>query len=494
MTLSSKEMPGIGLGEPITFVAPTANANAIGSVSLSFQLALLDNMRDGAIFVDPTGRIRSWSQTVEVMTGMSSGKVIGTMMTPGLLRLSDVNGIEISKAACPVQECLRTGRKKCGEFKIVGRSGRETKVEMTFVPVKTDNGTLEGAIILLHDSSVQMDLKRQLKDLYEFSMLDPLTQVANRAEFERVLDQYVQANHTSDFACSIIICDIDFFKSINDNYNHHVGDQALISFAGLLKKFVRSQDIVARYGGEEFVILCGDCDRQSAVQRAEEIRVTLTKTPQQMLDGKCITASFGVAELQKSDSATDFFVRADTALLRAKELGRNQVVEAGSSMIGGGSEMKSATATSLSGVKWRNFKGSSLICEEFFTSAPLPVLVEKLRGYIIESEAEIRQVEPDFATVLIQIADEKNNLRKTNFVVDVELQERQASEDVSLIGNRTKTFIRITIREGKRKWFSGNSPDLASTLLRDIRRYLMISDENSKLKIAPAVTRSTRDE
>ncbi len=205
-----------------------------------FLHTLVNTMRDGVIFTNASGQIRFWSQSTEVMTGMSCGRVVEQPMTPSLLSMSDMRGREIPDDECPLQQCLSTGKKKSGEYKIVGRSGRESKIEMTFAPVKHPNGTVQGAIVLLHDSSVQLDLKRQLQDLYAFSMLDPLTQVANRAEFERVLDEYVRAHQTSDFTCSIIVCDIDFFKSINDNYNHHIGDQALVSFAGLLKNFVRA--------------------------------------------------------------------------------------------------------------------------------------------------------------------------------------------------------------------------------------------------------------
>ena len=491
MSISTSDHLGTDLGNAfLSAVQGLGSADNGLSSSLCLK-TLLDNLRDGIVFVDAEGKIGTWNQAVEIMTGMSSSRMVGLTFEPGLLNLSDANGIEVFPGDCPLQECLQTGKKKSGEYRIVGRSGRETKVEFSFSPIRSTDEKLAGAMMLLHDASVQMDLKRQLKDLYEFSMVDPLTQVNNRAEFERVLDQYVRANHTSEFKCSLIICDIDFFKSINDNFNHHIGDQALISFASLLKKFVRAQDIVARYGGEEFVILCGDCDRESAVERAEEIRVTLTKTPQQMLNGKCITASFGVAELQQCDTATEFFIRADTALLKAKELGRNRVVEADSASK---PNVKAASETSLSGVQWRNLKSANLICEEFVSSTPLSVLVEKLRGFIIESEADIRRVEPDYANLLLQIDDENNPARKANFIIDIEFQEHETSADKSrLVGNRTQTFIRVIIREGKKKWFSMNANDLASVVLRDIRRYLMISDDNAKLKISPVATKSTRD-
>ena len=346
-------------------------------------------------------------------------------------------------------------------------------------------------MILIQDTSVKLDLQRQLKDLYAFSMLDPLTQVANRAEFERVLDEFVRLRNTQDFECSLIICDIDFFKSINDNYNHHIGDQALVSFASLLKKFVRQQDLVARYGGEEFVILCANCDVESAVQRAEEIRVTLTKTPQQMLDGKCITASFGVSELMPGDCGTDFFIRADTALLKAKELGRNRVVEANT---GGGTNapvLKSAEQKSLSGANWRKLKGQVLISEEYQTSTPLTVLVEKLRGYILETEAEIRRVDADFASLTVEVEDEKDYSKKGTFIVNVEFQELEDTSDEK-IGRRSMTYIRISIREGKKKWFATNTLELAPQIIKDLRTFLMLNENNSKLKIDPQATQSTR--
>ncbi len=448
-------------------------------------------MQDGAIFVDFQGRILVWSQTVEVMTGMSASKVDGVKFTPSMFGLAYEHGARITDDKNPVVNCFESRVTQTGSYKLVGRSGRELKVDMTFAPVIGADDALHGAVILIQDTSVKLDLQRQLKDLYAFSMLDPLTQVANRAEFERVLDEFVRLRNTQDFECSLIICDIDFFKSINDNYNHHIGDQALVSFASLLKKFVRQQDLVARYGGEEFVILCANCDVESAVQRAEEIRVTLTKTPQQMLDGKCITASFGVSELMPGDCGTDFFIRADTALLKAKELGRNRVVEANT---GGGTNapvLKSAEQKSLSGANWRKLKGQVLISEEYQTSTPLTVLVEKLRGYILETEAEIRRVDADFASLTVEVEDEKDYSKKGTFIVNVEFQELEDTSDEK-IGRRSMTYIRISIREGKKKWFATNTLELAPQIIKDLRTFLMLNENNSKLKIDPQATQSTR--
>ena len=472
-------------------VIPTASSVPVPKEATPnlFRQCLMDNLRDGVIFVDSKFRILAWSQTIEVMTGLSSSRVDGIELTPHLLGLTDQDGVAISDAANPLIEVMKTRKKTSCQYKLVGRSGRELKVEVTFAPVVDASGRAQGAVILVHDSSAHLDLQRQLRDLYEFSMLDPLTQVANRAEFEKVLEEFVRTSNVSDFQCSLIVCDIDFFKQINDNYNHHIGDQALVAFTELLKKFVRSQDVVARYGGEEFVILCANCDIDLAVERAEKIRVCLTKTPQEMLDGKCITASFGVSELQPGDGATDFFVRADSALLRAKELGRNRVVVAGRTEPGEVGEMKTAELTSLAGVSWRELNGKPLINEEYATSTPVAVLVEKLRCYIVESDTEITRIESDFASLIVEAEDPENFSRKGRFIVDIEFQEKLSEDNSHSSENRTTTFIRITVREGKRSWFATNVTQLAPQVVRDLRQYFMINDDASKLKATPTATK-----
>ena len=454
-----------------------------------FRKHFLDNCRDGVVFVDPHGKIKIWNRELESITGMTASKVIEQQFTPAILRLSGADGAPVGHADCPLTECLKTGAEASGEYRITGRSGREVKVEMTFVPVLCAKGLIHGAVLLVHDYTIQLDLQRQLKDLYEFSTLDPLTQVANRSEFERVLEEYVRAHQTTNFVCSLIVCDIDFFKQINDNFNHHIGDQALVSFASLLKKFVRAKDVVARYGGEEFVILCANCDGASAVQRAEEIRATLNQTPQPMLEGKCMTASFGISQLTSSDSATDFFVRADTALLNAKEEGRNRVVSETAIEVKNTPAADNGQYVSNAGLVWKDSGGKVLLREEFKTITPIPLVVSKMRGYIVERDAELLQIEPDWVSFNINYADPDNAARRGYFIADIEFQVHTISEARESARNRGKeTYIQITLREARRKWFSTNATDLAPGVLREIRDFLMIADEESRLMLDPATS------
>ena len=105
--------------------------------------------------------------------------------------------------------------------------------------------------------------------------------------------------------------------------------------ATLLKGACRPGDLVARYGGEEFVMLCADCDNAAAARRAEQVRKALGQMQQPKMEGRSVTASFGVTEIQPGDTPETMLRRADRALLMAKSKGRNVVVQLGS---GGGEE------------------------------------------------------------------------------------------------------------------------------------------------------------
>jgi diguanylate cyclase (GGDEF)-like protein len=282
-----------------------------------------------------------------------------------------------------------------------------------------------------------------------------------------------------------ISVDIDFFKQINDNYNHHVGDQALVAFASLLKKFVRSKDIVARYGGEEFVILCANCDAASARQRAEEIRIELTQTPQPMLDNKCITASFGVSELLSEDTPTDLFVRADTALLTAKEEGRNRVVCQTGTLEVDSVAVDSDKSISETGLAWSNQTKAVLESGEFQTITPVPLMVTKLRGYILEKDAELKHVDSDSISMQIEFEDPRNYGRRGRFLVDIEFQSQaNRSQSAATRAVQSITYLRIAIREAAtRKWFSTNCTEVAPDLMRELRDFLMIASEDDKVMV-----------
>jgi diguanylate cyclase (GGDEF)-like protein len=123
---------------------------------------------------------------------------------------------------------------------------------------------------------------------------------------------------------SLVLFDIDYFKQVNDNYGHQVGDDVLKEVAQIALKSIREVDTAARYGGEEFVVLLPQTNIVSAVEIAERIRTSMQKTIK--LDDKSVTASFGVIEIKENMSIEALIKLADEALYKAKAAGRNQVM------------------------------------------------------------------------------------------------------------------------------------------------------------------------
>jgi diguanylate cyclase (GGDEF)-like protein len=123
---------------------------------------------------------------------------------------------------------------------------------------------------------------------------------------------------------SLVLFDVDYFKQVNDTYGHQVGDEVLIEVAQVALKSVREVDTAARYGGEEFILLLPQTNVVSALDIAERIRTSMQETIK--LDGKSVTASFGVIEIKEGISIAQLISLADQALYKAKAAGRNQVM------------------------------------------------------------------------------------------------------------------------------------------------------------------------
>jgi len=153
---------------------------------------------------------------------------------------------------------------------------------------------------------------------------DPLTEVYNRVKFNKVLQDMIYKANRYDFKFSIILIDIDHFKSINDTYGHNVGDKVLIELSRLVNMYLRDSDIFARWGGEEFVILSESKHIKHTSMFALRLRNIINEYSFTEV-GK-VTCSFGVTEYKIGDTQMLLFERVDKALYEAKHNGRNQVV------------------------------------------------------------------------------------------------------------------------------------------------------------------------
>lgn len=442
-----------------------------------FQSKLLENMYDAVLFIDASGVIKQWNRGAERLTGIPAASIRQRRWTPELLALADERGHPIADGDCPVQGAIRSGVQSLRRLTICGRSGRTVAVDTHAIPVMSSSGATLGAILLFHDASSEITLEQRCQNLHNKATKDPLTQTANRAEFDRVFEMFVAAHQQQRAPCALIMCDIDRFKSVNDTYGHQAGDEAIKSLAALLKSSCRPGDLVARYGGEEFVVLCADCDNAAAARRAEEIRQALERIPQPQMGGKSITASFGVTEIQPGDSPETMLRRADRALLTAKANGRNQVVQLGS----GQAEEEAAEKWSIFS-PFGSIKPKELVEQTLYTPVPLKIAVEKLRGFIADHRAEVLQAEGDRVHLKIEEQRPGGFRRLTDrpatFEMQIMLEEYRRSKDGGESGH-TGTRIRVSVAVRKNR--DRRRSDVfakARDMLASFRSYLMASPDD----------------
>ena len=164
-------------------------------------------------------------------------------------------------------------------------------------------------------------------ELRELARVDPLTQLLNRRALEEIARREVGRARRGSYDLSVVMLDIDRFKRLNDTKGHQAGDTVLASIAGILSVGLRSQDVAARYGGEEFVLVLPDTDYENAYGMTERIRQEIEQSTVTTDAGTVsITASAGVATYGGAeDDWEDLIGRADDALYRAKQDGRNLV-------------------------------------------------------------------------------------------------------------------------------------------------------------------------
>lgn len=181
--------------------------------------------------------------------------------------------------------------------------------------------------IISHSVGLAINNSKLYNRTLDISIRDPLTGLHNRRYFdERLLDECERAHRYGE-KLSLIICDIDKFKAVNDTHGHQVGDSVLCWVSDILHNFVRKTDIVSRYGGEEFAILLVNTGIDQALEIAGKLKIVFNEQWFRLPDADVrVTLSFGVASLGGSPDWHEALVsRADKALYRAKDSGRNQV-------------------------------------------------------------------------------------------------------------------------------------------------------------------------
>ncbi|MFS2160185.1 diguanylate cyclase [Pseudomonas sp. Pseusp122] len=271
-----------------------------------------------AIFVtDRDANVVFANEAFQKLTGYCAIEIIG--QTPRILSSGKHDELFYAR----LSETLDSGKSARMQFLNKRKDGTVFHAEYSISPLLSPEGEVTHYVSIVQDVTERLGREQKL---IKIARSDPLTGLYNRRAAEHALERQINMAQVSGKSFSLIIGDIDHFKSINDQYGHPAGDDVLKNVANILIHRIRKRDIAVRWGGEEFVVLAPDSSLQQASELAERIRKGVESLALEGIDS--VTISLGVAELANGETSASLIQRADSALYQAKRSGRNRIAHA----------------------------------------------------------------------------------------------------------------------------------------------------------------------
>ena len=283
----------------------------------------LESIGDAVITTNARGQITWLNPVAERLTGWTSPEAIGRMLAQ-VFHIVD----ELTREPMPdlVRHCLEQGRlvNLTPNTLLLSRNGDEFGIQDSIAPIRRDDGTVLGTVLVFHDVSEQRRLSGEMSWR---ATHDALTSLVNRTEFETRLGRLLQSVHDGGGEHALLYIDLDQFKLVNDACGHAVGDQLLQQVARMLTDSVRTRDTVARLGGDEFALLMERCSVEQAQRVAQKLcdRMDDFRFVHEERRFR-IGMSIGLVPVdQRWQATTAIQQAADTSCYAAKEAGRNRV-------------------------------------------------------------------------------------------------------------------------------------------------------------------------
>src|SRR5690554_6823252 len=266
-----------------------------------------------ALIANADMRIVKVNEAFTRITGYCPEEVIG--QTPKMFK----SGRHSTEFYAEMWRLLRDTGHWQGEIWNRNKRGNIYPVWQSITAVKERQGGVRHYVSLFHDIAERKSVE---KVLVEEAMRDHLTGAANRRTFDRQLISAVNAAREGNLEVVLMFFDVDHFKQVNDRHGHAVGDHVLHKLTQLVQRRLRKGDLFARWGGEEFALLLLDTPLEGARKLAERLRDDIERAA---MPGPGVTVSIGLTAYQAEDTARTLIQRADAALYRAKQNGRNRV-------------------------------------------------------------------------------------------------------------------------------------------------------------------------
>ncbi|RXD05777.1 sensor domain-containing diguanylate cyclase [Sphingomonas sp. UV9] len=302
-------------------------------INLSERIRLLDQAEAAAHVghwrVNSTDQAIFWSPEVFRVHGLPAGK------PPALAQAIDLyHQGDRQRVSETVANALVDGKPFAFEARIIRPDDSIRHVETQGERDYSSRENAIGLFGLIRDVTEQIEARQVLQDSRDaanrsaaaamlLASTDVLTGLANRRGIIEYLDVAVADTETGQAALSVVLFDIDHFKTVNDRYGHDVGDEVIKRVASSANECLRTTDLIGRYGGEEFVIILPGTDAEVALQIAERVRAGIEASSYDRQPN--VTVSLGIASTRGEDTGDGILKRADIALYEAKGAGRNRL-------------------------------------------------------------------------------------------------------------------------------------------------------------------------
>jgi len=301
------------------------------------QRVALESASEAVVITDATGNIEWANPAFTVLTGYELEEVLG--VNPRILK----SGMMDRGFYRTLWSTILDGEKWSGELWNLRKDGNVYCEEMHIAPVPAMDGRITNFVAVKHDITqrkqaaeeaerakeglvlLNKELREANEHILKISQTDALTGLANRRTLDERMHHELARADRLGCGFSLILGDLDHFKSINDEFGHLVGDRVLVAAAGVLAEQARSYDLPARFGGEEFMVLLPESTLEDAMAIAQRIRSAISGVAVPELTRQ-ITMSLGISTWGHGDTPGALVGRADAALYQAKRRGRNRVV------------------------------------------------------------------------------------------------------------------------------------------------------------------------
>ncbi len=286
---------------------------------------LLENLTDGVYFVDTERRITRWNQAAEQITGYTAEEVIGSRCADNILVHVDEAGTVLCNTHCPLSACLIDNQPQETELYLHHKDGHRVPVLVRATPLRNQVGEIIGVAELFTDISEKAANSLRIKELENLSLLDSLTQLANRHFLEEELTARFEEMSRYGLSFGLLFIDIDNFKRFNDEFGHDAGDLALKNVARTLRSVARPFDLFGRWGGEEFVGIIRNIDKNGLQIVGNRCLALIAKTYVPLHHHlENVTASIGATVARPDECKETLLKRADSLMYDSKKAGRNQ--------------------------------------------------------------------------------------------------------------------------------------------------------------------------